>query len=185
MFNFKESNMLFFFLCVPFLKDSLFLINSYFGNERSCTQFSGLRSWERVPAWIPFSNSLQWLFPASVTLYVLDYPFCCNFWSFILCNDWVIILLKIYKHAFVLIKYSCSTRDLGLFSFSLEHGSLPSSHSCLGFQDFLEKTPCAFVSGKSPVHGLYWFSTLSFSLFLFINSSPHVPVCKRPQQKIS
>ena len=31
-------------------------------NERSCTQFSGLRSWARAPAWIPFSNSLQWPF---------------------------------------------------------------------------------------------------------------------------
>ena len=28
-------------------------------------------------------------------------------------NGWVIILLKIYKHAFLLIKYPCSTRDLG------------------------------------------------------------------------
>ena len=76
-------------------------------------QFSGWRSWERVPAWIPFSNSLQWLFSASATLYVLDYPFCCNWWNFILCNSWVIILLKIYKHAFLIIKYPCSTRDLG------------------------------------------------------------------------
>ena len=86
--------------------------------------FSGLRSWERVPAWIPFSNSLLWLFSASATLYVLDYPFCCNWWNFILSNSWVIILLKIYKPAFLLIKYPCSTRDLGScvvlsFSFSL------------------------------------------------------------------
>ena len=76
-------------------------------------QFSGLRSWERVPAWIPFSNSLQWLFSASATLYVLDYPFCCNWWNCILCNGWVITLLKIYSPSFLLIKYSCSTRDLG------------------------------------------------------------------------
>ena len=75
-------------------------------------QFSGLRSWERVPAWIPFSNSLQWLFSASATLYISDYPFCCNWWNFILCNSWVIILLKIYKPAFLIIKYPCSTRDL-------------------------------------------------------------------------
>ena len=80
-------------------------------NEQSCTQFSGLRSWERAPAWIPFSDSLQWL--SSVTFYLKDYPFCCNWWNFILFNGWVIILLKIYKHAFVLIKYPCSTRDLG------------------------------------------------------------------------
>ena len=113
--------MLFFFLCAPFLKDSLFLISSYFGNKWSCTQFSGLRSWERVPAWIPFSNSLQWLFSASATLYVLDYPFCYNGWNFILCNSWVIILLKIYKPAFLLIKYPCSTRASGpcvILSFS-------------------------------------------------------------------
>ena len=76
-------------------------------------QFSGLRSWERVPAWIPFSNSLQWLFSASATLYVLAYPFCCNWWNFILCNSWGIILLKIYKLTFLLIKHPCSTRDLG------------------------------------------------------------------------
>ena len=29
-------------------------------SEKSSTQFSGLRSWERAPAWIPFSDSLQW-----------------------------------------------------------------------------------------------------------------------------
>ena len=75
-------------------------------------QFSGLRSWERVPAWIPFSNSLLWLFSASVTLYVLDYPFCCDWWNFILSNSWVIILLKIYKSAYLPIKYPCSSRDL-------------------------------------------------------------------------
>ena len=80
-------------------------------NEQSCTHFSGLRSWERTPAWIPFSDSLQWL--SSVTLYLKNYPFCSNWWNFILFNGWVIILLKIYKHAFLLIKYSCSTRDLG------------------------------------------------------------------------
>ena len=31
-------------------------------NEQNCTQFSGLKSWERAPAWIPFSDSLQWPF---------------------------------------------------------------------------------------------------------------------------
>ena len=76
-------------------------------------QFSGLRSWERVPAWIPFNSSLQWLFSVSATSYVLDYPFCCNWWNFILCNGWVITLLKIYRPAFLLIKYPCSIRDLG------------------------------------------------------------------------
>jgi len=66
-------------------------------------QFSGLRSWERAPAWIPFSDSLQWF--SLVILYLIDYPFCCNWWNFILFNGWGIILLKIYKHAFMLIKY--------------------------------------------------------------------------------
>ena len=92
--------------------------------------FSGLRSWERLPAWIPFSNSLQWLFSASVTLYVLDYPFCCNWWNFILCNSWVIILLKICKPAFLLIKYPCTTRDLGPPRPSFCLHSLQSMEAC-------------------------------------------------------
>ena len=56
-------------------------------------------------------DSLLWL--SSAILYLIDYPFYCNWWNFIIFNGWVIILLKIYKHAFLLIKYSCSTRDLG------------------------------------------------------------------------
>ena len=40
-----------------------------------------------------------------------NYPFSCNWWNFILCNGWV-ILLKIYKHAVLLITYPYSTRDL-------------------------------------------------------------------------
>ena len=56
-------------------------------------------------------DSLQWL--PSVTLYLKDYPFCCNWWNSILFNGWVIILLKIYKHAFLQIKYPCFTWDLG------------------------------------------------------------------------
>ena len=80
-------------------------------NEQSRMQFSGLRSWERAPAWIPFSDYLEWL--SSVTFYLKDYPFCCNWWNFIF-TGWLIILLKIYKHAFLQIKYPCFTRDLGL-----------------------------------------------------------------------
>ena len=57
------------------------------------------------------SVTLQWL--SSATLCLLEYPFCYNWWNFILCSGWVIILLKIYKHAFLLIKYPCSTRALG------------------------------------------------------------------------
>ena len=30
-------------------------------NKQSCMQFSGLTWWERAPAWIPFSDSFQWL----------------------------------------------------------------------------------------------------------------------------
>ena len=40
---------------------------------------------------------------------------------------------------------------------SLEHGSLLSSFSCPGFQDLFERVPCAYMSGTSPVLGLYWF----------------------------
>ena len=82
-------------------------------------QLSGLRSWDTVFAWIPFSNSLQWLFSASVTLYVLDYPYCDYWYNFILCNSWVIILLKIYKPAFLLIKYPCCIRAWVPMSFFL------------------------------------------------------------------
>ena len=68
-----------------------------------------------------------------------------------------------------LLKHPCSTRDLGshvslslsLFlppANSLEQGNPPSSLSCPGFQDLLERTPCAFVSGAIPVLGFYWFS---------------------------
>ena len=56
-------------------------------------------------------DSLQWL--SSGTLYLKDNPFCCNWWNFILFNGWVIILLKIYKHACMQIKYPCFTQDLG------------------------------------------------------------------------
>ena len=155
-------------------------------------QFSGLRSWERVPAWIPFSNSLQWLFSASVTLYVLDYSFCCNWWDFILCNGWVIILLKTYKPAFLLIKYPCSTRDLGP----------PRPSFCLwivlrsveAYQaHFLAQ---AFKTSLRGCHGPSWavqvlcmgfigfphnLRDIALSLFLFVYSSPQVLVCKRPQ----
>ena len=153
-------------------------------------QFSGLRSWERVPAWIPFSNSLQWLFSASVTLYVLDYPFCCNWWNFILCNSWVIILLKIYKPAFLIIKYPCSTRDLGpphpsfclhshrsmetyqahflawAFKTSLRGRPVPSwaiQVLCMGFIGF----PCNL---RDPER----YCSLSL-FFLFLNSGPPRP----------
>ena len=67
-------------------------------------------------------DSSQWL--PSMTLFSVSNLVCIRLSIFILCNGWVIILLKIYKPAFLLIKYPCSTRDLGScvvlsFSFSL------------------------------------------------------------------
>ena len=98
LFNFKGSNALCAVsqgLSVPYQ----FLENT---NEQSCTQFSGLRSQERAPAWIPFSDLL--LKRLSILL---------QLWNFILFNGWGIILLKIHKHAFLQIKEPCFTRDLG------------------------------------------------------------------------
>ena len=147
-------------------------------------QFSGLRSWERVPAWIPFSNSLQWLFSASATLYVLDYPFCCNWWNFILCNSWRIILLKIYKLTFLLIKHPCSTRDLGPPHPSFCLHSLWSVEAC--WAHFLARAFKTSLRGHPVPSRVVWVLctgfigfprnprdttlSLSFSLFLFINS---------------
>ena len=160
-------------------------------------QFSGLRSWERVPAWIPFSNSLQWLFSASATLYVLDYPFCYNGWNFILCNSWVIILLKIYKPAFLLIKYPCSTRDLGP----------PCSSFCLHSHQSMETYRAHFLAQafKTSLRGCHvplWMVQVlcmgftgfphnlrdaALSLFFsFFSSTPvhQVPVCKEDQHHL-
>ena len=109
-FNFKGSNMFSSFVC-HFSRTLCSLSVPGKQNEQSCRQFSRLRSWERAPAWIPFSDSLQWF--SSLTFYLKDSPFCCSWWNFILFNGWVIILLKIYKHAFLQIKYPCFTRDLG------------------------------------------------------------------------
>ena len=149
-------------------------------------QFSGLRSWERVPAWIPFSNSLQWLFSSSATLYVLDYPFCCNWWNFIVCNSWVIILLKIYKPAFLLIKYPCSTRDLGPLHPSFCLHSLWSMETCRApslaqaFKTSLRGCPVPLSAVQVLCMGFIGIPhnprdtalSLSFSLFLSIDSSP-------------
>ena len=133
---------------------------------------------------------------ASTTLYILDYPFCCNWWNFFLCNSWVIILLKIYKPAFMLIKYPCSTRDLGppspsfclhsrqnmetywahflaqAFKTSLRGRSVPSwtvQVLCMGF----------IGSPRNPR-----YTALSLSLFLSFFSLTlvhQVPVCKDQQ----
>ena len=150
-------------------------------------QFSGLRSWERAPAWIPFSGSLQWL--SSVTFYVLDYPFCCNWQNFILCNGWIIILLKIYKHAVLLIKYPCSTRDLGpphpsFCLHSLRNMEVYQAHFLAqAFKTSLRGCPVPSWVVQSCAWALLvfyvtWEILLSPSIFLFINSSPQVLVCK-------
>ena len=100
-------------------------------NEQSCTQFSGLRSWEKAPAWIPFSDSLQWL-PSVILLkcnlfsyaplriwnafwpfedcYLLDFVFA-QFFFFFCCLK--LPCMKIYKHASLQIKHPCFTQDLG------------------------------------------------------------------------
>ena len=59
-------------------------------------------------------DSLQWLPLVSLfsDLLLTGLSFLLQLMDFIL-NGWVIILLKIYKHAFLQIKYPCFTRDLG------------------------------------------------------------------------
>ena len=49
---------------------------------------------------------------------------------------------------------------------SLECGNPMSSLSCPGFQDLLERAPCAFVSSASPVLGFYWFSAQTREYYL-------------------
>ena len=71
------------------------------------------REWIELPAVLRTEVTgwdMQWLFSASVTFYVLDYPYCGYWQIFILCNSWVIILLKIHKPAFLVIKHPCSIR---------------------------------------------------------------------------
>ena len=123
MFSFKGSNM--FFFCVLFLKDSIpyqFLENK---SEQSCTQFSGLRSWERTPAWIPFSDSLQCpylnvinsVMPLLLMIWNAFWPFeDCYLLGLVFANFFYCLKLpcmKIYKRAFLQIKHPCFTWDLG------------------------------------------------------------------------
>ena len=83
-----------FFLCVPFLKDCLFLISSWdTGTSRAACSSQDWDHGKEHLLGFPSSDSLQWL--SSATLYLMDYPFCCNWWNFILFNCLVIILLKI------------------------------------------------------------------------------------------
>ena len=117
------------FFCVLFLKDSIPYQLLEIRNEQSCAQFSGLRSWERAPAWIPFSDSLQWL--PSVTCYLkviysvmplLGYGMLFGPLKIVTCLALLLLnffyclklpCMKIYKRAFLKIKHPCFTRDLG------------------------------------------------------------------------
>ena len=106
MFNFKGSNMFSSFVC-HFSRTLCSL--SVPGKQERAELQAVLKT--EIMGKSTCLDSLQWL--SSVTVYLKDYPFCCNWWNFILFNGWVIILLKIYKHAFLQIKYPCFTRDLG------------------------------------------------------------------------
>ena len=106
-FNFKGSSVFSSFVC-------------HFSRTLCSLSVPGKQEWAELHAVLRTEimgkgtclDSLQWL--SSVTLYLQGYPFFCSWWDFILFNGWVIILLKIYKHAFLQIKYPCFTWDLGL-----------------------------------------------------------------------
>ena len=74
-----------FFFSVPFLKHSLFLISSWKTGTSRAARSS--QDWDHGKEHL--FGFLQWL--SSVTFYLQDYPFCWNWWNFIL-NGWVIIL---------------------------------------------------------------------------------------------
>ena len=123
-FNFKGSNMLFSSFVSRFSRTLIPYQFREIRNEQSCMQFSGLRSWERAPAWIPFSDSLQWpylnVIYSVMTLllriwnafwpfedcYLLGYVFA----QFFYCLK--LPCMKMYKHAFLQIKHPCFTWDL-------------------------------------------------------------------------
>ena len=106
MFNFKGSNMFSSFVC--HFSTTLCSL-SVPGKQERAELDAVLRT--EIMGKSTCLDSLQWL--SSVTFYLKDYPVCWNWWNFILFNGWVIILLKIYKHVFLQIKYPCFTRDLG------------------------------------------------------------------------
>ena len=123
-------------------------------------------------------NPLSWDMDYFLTLWPLLIPCslgngCCMFGFLI----FIIVERNfLYNSLYIVtersLKPPCSTRGLGPVSFSLslspslslppanslEYGNPPSSFSCPGFQDFLERTPCTLVSSASPVLGFYWFS---------------------------
>ena len=94
-------------------------------SEQSRTQFSGLRSWERTPSWIPFSDCLQRpylnviysVMPLLLRIWNAFWPFeDCYLPGFVFVQCFYCLKLpctKIYKQVFLQIKHSCFTRDLG------------------------------------------------------------------------
>ena len=117
-------------------------------------------------------DPLSWDMDCLLTLWPLLIPCsldngCCTF-GFLIC----IIVERnfLYNSLYILtersLKHLCSIRAWVPMSFflslspanSLEHRNPLCSLSCPGFQDPLERAPCAFVSGASPVQGFYWFS---------------------------
>ena len=116
-FNFKGSNMFFFVCCFSRTLYSL----SVPGKQEWAELHALLRTeiMKRAPAWIPFSDSLQWPFqlcPSYSGYWMLSGPLK------------IVIRLALFlpnffywlKHAFLQIKHPCFTRDLGPLS--------PSSH---------------------------------------------------------
>ena len=151
-------------------------------NKWSGTLFPGLRSWDGTHAWISLSSFYPTVKVFShnplLKIWIVFWPcgdcyslgnrcYTSGFCSFL---NFFFFCLKlpcktIYKLTQTWIIHPCSTRGLGLpcpslsLASSLEHGGLPISLSCPGFQDLLERRPCALVRGTSPILGLYWFST--------------------------
>ena len=94
-------------------------------SKQSCTQSSGLRSWERAPTWTPFSDSLQRpylnviysVMPLLLKILMLSGPLkiviCLALFSLDFFYCLKLPCIKIYKHAFLQIKCPCFTQDLG------------------------------------------------------------------------
>ena len=142
-------------------------------------------------------DPLSWDMDCLLTLWPLLIPCslgnCCCMFGFL-----IFIIVErnsLYNSLYILtersLKHLCSIRAWVPVSFflslslslppanSLEHRNPLSSVSSLGFQDPLERVPCAFVSSTSPVLGFYWFSAwtreyqlLSLFHFLIIDSGP-------------
>ena len=169
-----------------FLINPLFLISVCYQKpvERHAAPRTEVIGWDRLES--PSVNillttkllsldPLSWDMDCLLTLWPLLIPCslgngCCMFGFLIFI---IVERNSLYNSLCILtersLKHPCSTRGLGPHVFlslslslplanSLERGNPPSSLSCPGFQDLLERLPCAFVSGASPVLGFYWFS---------------------------